>query len=78
MDFPFEQYLAIADFMRRCKGKVMVSINDHADIRAAFEGHHIERTDIRYSCNNQRTGAAEATGELIIMNWEPDALGGLF
>ena len=38
VDFPFENYERMADFMRRCKGKVMVSINDHPDIRRVFEG----------------------------------------
>jgi len=33
VDFPFENYERMADFMRRCKGKVMVSINDYSDIR---------------------------------------------
>ncbi|MFU7816675.1 DNA adenine methylase, partial [Pseudomonas aeruginosa] len=37
-----------------------------------------ERLDIRYSNTNQRQGSAEVTGELVIMNWEPAALGGLF
>ncbi|HCL4245040.1 TPA: DNA adenine methylase [Pseudomonas aeruginosa] len=78
VDFPFEEYERMADFMRRCKGKVMVSINDHPDIRRVFEGFHIERLDIRYSNTNQRQGSAEVTGELVIMNWEPAALGGLF
>jgi DNA adenine methylase len=59
-------------------GKVMVSINDHPDIRRAFEGFHFEQLDIRYSCTNQRQGVAETTGELVIMNWVPAALGGLF
>lgn len=76
--FPFEEYERMADFMRRCKGRVMVSINDHPDIRRAFEGFHMEQLDIRYSCTNQRKGVAETTGELVIMNWEPAALGGLF
>lgn len=76
--FPFEEYERMADFMRRCKGKVMVSINDHPDIRRAFEGFHMEQLDIRYSCANQRKGVAEATGELVIMNWKPAELGGLF
>lgn len=76
--FPFEEYERMADFMRRCKGKVMVSINDHPDIRRAFEGFHMEQLDIRYSCTNQRKGVAEATGELVIMNWKPAELGGLF
>ena len=75
VDFPFDQYLAMADFMRRCKGRVMVSINDHPEIREAFDGHYIERTDIRYSCTNQRSGQADVTGELIIMNWKPQELG---
>lgn len=68
----------MADFMRRCKGKVMVSINDHPDIRRAFEGFHMERLDIRYSTANQRVGKAEVTGELVITSWEPSALGQLF
>jgi hypothetical protein len=68
----------MADFMRRCKGKVMVSINDHPDIRRVFEGFHFETLDIRYSNTNQRQGKAEVSGELLIMNWEPVALGGLF
>ncbi|WP_236207872.1 DNA adenine methylase [Pseudomonas tohonis] len=78
VDFPYDQYLAMADFMRRCKSKVMVSINDHPDIRVAFDGFHMERIDIRYSVTNQRQSMAETTGELVIMNWKPAALGGLF
>lgn len=78
VDFPFENYERMADFIRRCKGKVMVSINDHPDIRRVFEGFHFETLDIRYSNTNQRQGKAEVSGELVIMNWEPVALGGLF
>lgn len=76
--FEFDQYLAMADFMRRSKGRVMVSINDHPDIREAFEGFHFETLDIRYTTGNQRTSSAGVSGELVILNWEPKALGGLF
>ncbi|MEG1043097.1 MAG: DNA adenine methylase, partial [Pseudomonas sp.] len=78
VDFPFEQYEQMAEFMRTCKGKVMVSINDHPDIRAAFDGFHFEQLDIRYTTANQRHGQADVTGELVIMNWEPSQLGQLF
>ena len=78
VDFPFENYERMADFMRRCKGKVMVSINDHPDIRRVFEGFHFETTEIRYTTTNQQQTKAEVTGELIVMNWEPEAWGGLF
>ncbi len=64
--------------MRRCKGKVMVSINDHPDIRRVFEGFHFETVDIRYSTANQRQGKAEVGSELVIMKWEPEAPGMLF
>ena len=78
VDFPFENYERMADFMRRYKGKVMVSINDHPDTRRVFEGFDFEATGIRYTTTNQRQGRAEVTGELIVMNWEQEALGGLF
>lgn len=55
--------------MRTCTGKVMVSINDHPDIRRVFEGFRFETLGIRYSNNNQRKGKTEVSGELVIMNW---------
>jgi len=78
LNFPFEEYERMANFMRRCKGRVMVSINDHPDIRRAFDGFHFECLDIRYCNTNQRKGTAEMTGELVIMNWQPSVLEQLF
>lgn len=77
VEFGFENYLALAKFMRECKGKVMVSINDHPDIREAFAGLHMESLDIKYSVDNLR-GEAKTSRELVIMNWEPQVFGGLF
>jgi hypothetical protein len=71
-------YELIADFMRRCKGKVMVSINDHPDIRRVFEDFHFVTVDIRYSTSNHRQGTIDVSGELAIMNCVPELLGGLF
>ena len=56
----------------------MVSINDHPDIRRAFDGFHFECLDIRYTTANQRHGKSDVTGELVIMNWQPEGLGQLF
>ena len=78
VDFPFDNYGRMADFMRRCKGKVRGSINDHPDIRRVIEGFHFETVDIRYSTANQRQRKAEVVGELVVMNWTPEALGMLF
>ena len=78
VDFPFENYIRMAEFMRTCKGKVMVSINDHPDIRQVFEGFHFGRLDIRYTTTNQRNGQSDLVGELVITNWKPSDLGQLF
>lgn len=78
VDFSFDNYERMADFMSRCKGKVMVSINDHPDIRRVFDGFHAEALDIRYTNYNQRLGTAAVAAELVIMNWKPEVLAGLF
>ncbi len=78
VDFSFDNYERIADFMRRCRGRVMVSINDHPDIRRVFEGFHLESLELCYSVANQRVVKAAVSCELIVMNWEPASLGGLF
>ena len=75
--FGFEQYLALADIMRRCQGRVMVSINDHPDIRAAFAGFWIRELDIQYSTAN-RHGSPKTSRELVIANWSAEAFGDLF
>jgi len=77
VDFGFEQYEQMAEIMRSCKGKVMVSINDHPDIRRAFDGFHMFGLDIKYSVANNQ-GEPATSKELVITNWEPAALGELF
>lgn len=75
--FGFEQYEAMAETMRSCKGKVMVSINDHPDIRRAFDGFHMHELGIKYSVGNNH-GEPDSSNELVITNWSPEALGQLF
>ena len=78
VNFPFDEYLKLADFMRQSQGKVMVSINDHPDIRTAFAGHHMLELGIKYSVGNNRASAPGVSGELVITNWDASADGGLF
>nr|WP_288357290.1 DNA adenine methylase [uncultured Pseudomonas sp.] len=67
--FGFDQYQAMAEFMGSCQGRVMVSINDHPDIRAAFDGFAMDELSITYSTSNARTAARKSSGELVIRNW---------
>ena len=75
--FPWEQYEQLAKAMRTCKGKVMLSINDHPDIRACFDGLTMHELGIKYSVANNQ-GKPKESGELVITNYEPQVMGGLF
>ena len=75
--FEFCQYEQMASIMRSCNGKVMVSINDHPDIRRAFNGLHMLELGIKYSVGNNQA-APQVSQELVITNWDSRELGGLF
>lgn len=75
--FPFEEYEAMAEAMRSRKGKMMVSINDHPDIRHVFVGLVFHELGIKYSVAN-RQGTPNESRELVITNYEPALMGGLF
>ncbi|MGQ5524243.1 DNA adenine methylase [Chitinimonas sp. PSY-7] len=75
--FAFDQYTAMADWMGRIKGNIMVSINDHPAIREAFAGFHFLELDIKYSIGKAE-GERKTAGELVITNWDANTSGGLF
>lgn len=75
--FEWEQYERLAEAMRTCKGKAMLSINDHPDIRRCFAGFVTHELGIKYSVANKQ-GAPKESGELVITNYEPTTMGGLF
>lgn len=74
--FEFVEYERMAEMMKTCKGKVMVSINDHPAIRQVFAGFHILEVDIKYGLGSVH-GSPDTSRELVILNWEPSALGAL-
>lgn len=77
VDFGFEEYERMAALMASCAGKVMVSINDHPDIRACFKGFNIGELKIKYTAGKAEAGEVRRdSGELIITNFETS--GGLF
>lgn len=77
VDFGFEQYEQMADLMGKAKGKVMVSINDHPNIRRVFNGFHVLGLDIKYGLAGVH-GDVQASRELVITNWNTADSGGLF
>ncbi|MDS7929615.1 DNA adenine methylase [Acinetobacter sp. V102_4] len=68
-DFGFEQYQKMAELMRSCKGKVMLSINDHPDIRELFKVFNICTTEkINYTVGGASQSKVKMH-ELIITNY---------
>lgn len=67
--FSWDQYEAMARTMRTLKGKAMLSINDHPEIRECFAGFHMEALDITYTCGGGARPAERR--ELVIWSWDP-------
>ncbi|MBI2306082.1 MAG: DNA adenine methylase [Rhodocyclales bacterium] len=65
--FGLDQYDRIAALARSIKGKMIVSVNDIPEMRRAFDGLTIDRTDITYNVGG--AGRAGKSGELIIRNF---------
>ena len=53
--------------MSESKGKIMLSINDHPDIRNLFKDFRIAQFELAYSIGRSKTG--KTSDELAICNW---------
>lgn len=68
MDFGFEQYEKLAQLMATCKSKIMLSINDHPDMRELFKDFTIDVAKIKYTLCKDQSGRSQKQ-ELIITNY---------
>lgn len=68
VQFGRDQYTELAAWLRRAAGKVILTINDHPEMRQVFGEFRTERAQIRYSMGN-RQAKPKLSGELIILNW---------
>lgn len=64
--FGFEQYERMAELARTVQGKMVISINDHPEIRKVFAGLRCKEVALRHNVGGR--GGKEA-GELIYFNW---------
>jgi len=66
--FGREEYDRLAEMARAIQGRMVISVNDHPEMRKAFKGLKIERTELRYTVGGG-SNATEPRGELIIRSW---------
>lgn len=65
--FGIEQYQFMAETVRGIKGKAIISVNDHPDMRAVFDGLDIRSTSTTYSVGGNN---GHKVAELIICNFD--------
>lgn len=67
VDFGFDHYERLAQLMASMAGKLILTINDHPDIRRVFKAFHMQQATIRYTvaAHDKR----KASQELIIRSW---------
>ena len=66
--FDWSEYEQLAEAMRTMQGKMMLSINDHPDIRALFAGFNITELKLAYSVGRLAESRV-SRGELVICNY---------
>ena len=71
VDFPLAEYERMAELMGRLKGKAILSLNDHPDIRRVFGAFQMDFTDIKYTVGGG--GRAAERQEVIIYSWDKQA-----
>lgn len=66
--FDWKEYEQLAETMRTMKGKMMLSINDHPDIRALFAEFNVLELQLAYSIG-RKAESRVPRGELVICNY---------
>ncbi|MES9873173.1 MAG: DNA adenine methylase [Candidatus Sedimenticola sp. 6PFRAG7] len=65
VEFGFEHYEVMSQLAREVEGALIISINDHPDIRQLFKGLHMKQVGISYTVGG---GGGSEASELIIWN----------
>lgn len=68
VEFGLEQYVRMAEIISRLKGKAIISLNDHPDIRRIFAAFEMETVPIQYTLAGG--GKAASRNEVIIYSWD--------
>lgn len=67
--FPLDQYEALASAMRALKGRALLTINDHPDMRRVFAGFRIKRMATKYTIGHTAKAKKTQRYELAVMSW---------
>ena len=67
--FDLDQYQALAETMRRAKGRVLLTINDHPEMRRVFGGFRVRRLATTYTIGRSAQSKGQRRYELAVASW---------
>lgn len=67
--FSRARFEEMAEQLARLKGRFLLSLNDHPDVRQIFGRFHLTEVRTTYSVGSKKTLEEAERGELIIGNW---------
>lgn len=67
--FGLDQYQALAAALASLKGRALLTINDHPDMRKVFAGFRLKRLTTRYTIGQSAKAKKEPRHELAVMSW---------
>lgn len=73
VEFGKEEHLKLRDILQNIKGKFILTINDHQEVREWYSEYFITETEVRYSVSKE-TKARCMYKELIVTNFKPAAV----
>ena len=70
LNFETQDFDHLAEVLGKIKGKFVMSINDHKEVRRLFKGFRIQTVATKYSSMNARgRGRSDQRRELLIRNY---------
>ncbi|ENV08307.1 hypothetical protein F966_02981 [Acinetobacter higginsii] len=69
VEFGLDQYQLLAEKMRTAQGKIMVSLNDHEEMREVFKDFRIKTLNIKYCVGSPDKTRSKNSSEMVIMNY---------
>lgn len=67
-EFGEKEHLVLRDRLKSIKGKFLVTINDHPQVREWYQGFNVEEVNVAYSISREQKARKEY-GELVITNY---------
>lgn len=69
LNFERKDFEVLAQTLAKVKGKFLMSLNDHAEVRRIFESFKVQTVSLRYSCMRKITSRGTSCGDMLISNY---------